>query len=209
MRSSRPVPVFACLALLCVGVACGSPGAKSEAASPAGSGETLDWNVRPAKRATTGKPARIKYLEYANGNLVELVNDSHTDALDAYSQRVAPSQAYTKVQTDAAVEALLERFEELEGLRKFQAGAAPVYPLKTRAKGLELEQAGSTRSWVIFEATPKAERELFLQCAQDLMALYNMTPAYRAVDQAPAWSRDPNDAPTRPPPKPGGSGSRQ
>lgn len=200
--TSRSIARLGTLAIasLAVLAACSTPRAsRSSSVGEQGSGEPVDWNVRPPPKPVTGHPMRVKYLDFLGGNVFQLVNESHSNALDVYSRKVPKSQAYTKVQSDEVVKALIERFDEQGVTKRLQPGLAPFYPTGTRAGALEIEGEKGPSFWLILDKSPQAERAAFTKSAKDFVDLYNATESWQAVDGAPEWQDAANESARRQP----------
>jgi hypothetical protein len=190
----RPNPLdvsLAFLALVLFAGACSTPRSGSSAqTSPATADANgpVDWNVTPPPRHVTGKPVRVKYVAYARGQNCEIVNESHTNPHEHYSKKVSLAQAYTKIQSDEVVQALLERLDDQGMKGRLQPGRAPELAVGSKAQALEVETDAGVRSWLVQEKSPQAERVAFLKCVKDFVELYNATNQMQAVDYLPEWT---------------------
>lgn len=200
--TSRSIAVLGTLVLatLVAFSSCSTPRTTKTTAA-AEPGAPVDWNVKPPPKKVTGHPMRVKYLDFVSGHVFELVNESHSNPLDVYSKKVPKAQAYTKVQTDEVVQALMDRFDE-QGVKKhLQPGLAPFYPAGTRAGALEIEGEKGPSYWLILDKSPQAERTAFQTSAKDFVALYNATESWQAVEGAPEWQDAANESARRQPSK--------
>lgn len=183
---------------------CGAPGARSSTANaPAADAQPLDWNVHGPAKKLSGHPVRVRYVAYLSQQNLEIVNESHSDPHELYSQKRSLHAVQPKVQSDEVVEALLERFTELGVMKHALPGAAPAAPPSRAAQALELETEAGVRSWVVLETSPEAERKQFRDCVKDFVDLYNATVQYQSVDEAPEWRGASGTQTVRPPPRPG------
>jgi hypothetical protein len=203
-RTSRSLAVLAVFlaAASILAAGCSTPRSASASSSTAqASGEPVDWNVRPPPKHVTGHPMRVKYVDFFRGNTFQLVNESHTNALDLYSKKVPKTQAFTKVQTDEVVQALLDRLEDQGATKRLQPGLAPSYPLGTRAGALEIEGEKGPSFWLILDKTSIDERAAFNKSAKDFVDLYNATESWQAVQGTPEWIDAANESARRQAPR--------
>src|SRR5689334_2556273 len=109
----------AALLFLSLAAACGSPRAGSQASSDpkdprANRSEAVsdeDWNQGKPQRPH-GEPQAVRFTDFRSNRRLALVNESHTDPTEQYSQRRKVEDSMTKVGHDEVVAALIERFEE-------------------------------------------------------------------------------------------------
>ena len=166
---ARFVLVLCSLGLLVLASACASEG-----------------GGRPAK---TGKPMRVRYLAYASGQKLELVNDSHTDRTEMYSSTKKLDEAFVKVATDEVLDETLANFAKSGYFQSAVPGSAPLAAAPGISQALEVEKDGTTTFWAIPKTAPEADRRRFLECAQLFAYVYNNTYGLQSVERAPDWDK--------------------
>ncbi|MBK7874625.1 MAG: hypothetical protein IPJ77_02560 [Planctomycetes bacterium] len=199
------------LPLLLLAGACSTPrgsSASSSSAASDASDERVDWNVKPPQHAVTGHPVRVTYLAFASGRKFELVNESHTNPHEYYSQKVPIEQAYRKIQSDEVVQALLDRLKEQGALDQARAGAAQSFPAGSKAQALEIQMDGGVRHWLVTDQSPADERTRFLKSANDFVQLWNATIQMQAVDSPPEWNGTSQGKPASKPKRPGSTAGK-
>lgn len=169
--SARSLLTLLGLCLVLLASACSSSGGPS-----AGTG-----------RAKSGNPLRLRYLAYASGQRLELVNDSHTDRTEMYSSTKKLDEAFVKVATDEVLDETLANFEHNGYFEHAQPGSAPLAPEAGISQALEVEKDGRTTFWAIQKTASDADRKRFLECAQLFAFVYNNTYQLQAVERAPDW----------------------
>lgn len=173
--------------------ACSSPksaakdeGSKDPRANRAEPISDEDWNKLKAERPH-GEPQAVRFTDFRSNLRLALVNESHTDPGDQYSQRRKASEATTKIGHDEVVAALVERFEEQGFFKTAQAGPAPAAAAGTWTMTLEVERKGGLFHMALAPASSAKEREVFGKCRTDFVTLYSNILGLQAVDKAPDW----------------------
>lgn len=138
-------------------------------------------------RVKTGQPMRVKYLAYLSGQKLELVNDSHSDRTETYSQTKKLEDAATKVATDEVLDELLKKYAENGFFERAAVGTAPSAAQKGVSQALEVESEGKTRWWGFSSALVDADKQRFKECASLFVYIYNNTYQLQSVDHAPDW----------------------
>jgi hypothetical protein len=169
-RESRFVPIAltAAFAALLFG-ACGSPSAKD------------------APHEKTGRPQRVKLVDYVSHANLELVNESHSDRSQTYSNTVALANATRKVTTDEVLDEVIDQYRTNGFFEHAAPGSAPTDAPANVGKAIEVEDGGKTVTWMVLKTAPKEDRELFSRCTALFGTVYNNTYQLQSVDHAPDW----------------------
>jgi hypothetical protein len=155
--------------------ACSSPNAK------ASNGAANDG----AAPKGSGTPTQVRYVIYASGQRLGLVNESHSNRAEHYSETKKLSEAGTKVTSDEVLEAVVEYFDE-QGLFKTAAsGVAPATSVNGISQALEVSIGGSVRHVTIGRGTAVDDHQRFLICAKAFADVYNATYGLQSVDRSP------------------------
>ena len=181
----RPFHVRAVHALVCTVLAVSGWSCASDASSAAKSG------------AGHAQPIRIRYLAYASGQNLELVNAAHTDATELYSTTRSLADAGRKVSTDEVMDEVLKLFRDRGFYDKAEAGAAPSSGAGTWSQSHEVETPGELVHMSLHKASTADDRKLFFECAQAFVAIYNNTYQLQSVDRAPEWRASPPRNPSK------------
>jgi hypothetical protein len=127
---------------------------------------------------------RVLVLSYRSQQRFELVNESHTDRVELYSEKRA--SAATKVQTDEVLDALLEHMREQGFFRFAEESPAPQAGGASITRAIELESPEGTWSFVVGPGSPEEQRLAFDRCFAAFLDLYNATYQLQSVD--PGWT---------------------
>ncbi len=197
MRSAR----LLLAALLGIAAACSGPGSNKapslkspERAEPV---SDEDWNAAKAPRPR-GEPLGFRFVDFRSERRLGLLNESHTDPAEFYSQRKKLEESMTKVGHDDVVGALLERFEEHGWFKLAQPGPMPAAGAGVWTMALELERKGVTTHMALGAGSSAKEREVFGACRNDFVLLYSNVLGLQSVERAPEWQ---TQKPTGIPPK--------
>ncbi|MDZ4772950.1 MAG: hypothetical protein SGI72_07420 [Planctomycetota bacterium] len=164
-----------CALGLCVfALACGSTRSGGDDSAPS----------RPAK---TGVALRVRYLAYASGQKLELVNDSHSDRTEVYSSTKRLEDAFVKVTPDEVLDETVANFAKNGFFEKATPGSAPLEAAAGVSQALEVEKGGTTSFWAITKTANESDRKRFLECAQLFAFVYNNTYQLQSVERAPDW----------------------
>ncbi len=172
-RHSRFVPIAVMAALLSLSSvmlgACGS---------------TSSSDAKPEK---SGRPQRVRLVDYISRVNLELVNESHSDRSETYSNTVPLANATRKVTTDEVLDEVIEQYRKGGFFEHATAGSAPVEAPANVGKAIEVEDGGKTVTWMVQKSAVKADRELFGRCTSLFGTVYNNTYQLQSVDRAPEW----------------------
>lgn len=145
-----------------------------------------DWNKLHAQRPH-GDPLAVRFTDFRSNRRLALVNQSHTDPSEQYSQRRKAEDAMTKVGHDEVVAALLERFDEHGFFKLAENGPAPTAGAGTWNMVLEVERKDGLRHMALGAASTSAQRECFTLCRTDFVQLYSSILGLQAVEREPDW----------------------
>jgi hypothetical protein len=144
------------------------------------------------------QPRRVAWVDYRSRVLLELVNESHTDRVEQYSQVRSRDEAARKVQTDEVMDELVKVLRDLEFDALARPGPMPRGSDGSNVMGLEFDEAGQVRHVLAWRGMPADERQSFLEMANNFAEIYNATYGLQAVEVAPDESPFENPAgPTR------------
>jgi hypothetical protein len=193
----------AALLLIVLGAGCSSPKAappdsssKDPRANRAEPISDEDWNKLKAERPH-GDPLAVRFTDFRSNRRLALVNQSHTDPSDQYSQRRKADEAMTKVGHDEVVAALVERFEQHGFFKLAEAGPAPAAGAGAWTMALEVERKDGLHHLSLATNSSAKLRDVFTLCRTDFVTLYSDILGLQAVDKAPDWQSQ--QAPVPPP----------
>lgn len=141
----------------------------------------------PASRkpGRTGEPVRVAFIDYRSARRLELVNESHTERLEQYSQ--VRADASRKVQTDEVMAALVE-YLDANGLgERAQVGPAPAVPPSGSglSMAIEVEVGGATSHVPAYRDMAAGDKERVRVLAAAILDTYNATYSLQAVESRP------------------------
>ncbi len=172
-HDSHFVPIVVIAALLsCLSLVLGACGSTSSKAA------------RPEK---SGRPQRVRLIDYISHVNLELVNESHSDRSDTYSNTVPLANATRKVTTDEVLDEVIEQYKKGGFFEHATPGSAPSDGPANVGKAIEVEDGGKTVTWLVQKSAAKADRELFGRCTSLFGTVYNNTYQLQSVDRAPDW----------------------
>jgi hypothetical protein len=134
----------------------------------------------PTDEDFVGPPTQVRWFIYKTGQTITLVNDSHTNRLELYSE--LREAAGPKVAGDAEMAALVGYMEEQDFDRYAVDGPAPPSGGPDWFQALELEVDGRARHMLLGTASTREQRATFNGCATALMTLWNLTFQSQAID---------------------------
>src|SRR5204862_5535718 len=108
-----------------------------------------------------------RFTDYRSGMHLGLVNESHSDPAEFYSQKKKLEDSLTKVGHDEVVAALVERFEEHGFFKVSQPGPSPASGAGVWTTALDVERKGATSHLTIGPNSSSKEREIFTLCRND------------------------------------------
>ncbi len=189
--------------LLGLAPACSSPKSSAQDASAKDPRATRaepisdeDWNhLRPER--PHGEAQSVRFTDFRSNRRLSLVNESHTDPSEQYSQRRKAEDAMTKVGHDEVVAALLERFEEHGFFKIAEAGPAPTAGAGSWNMTLEVERKDGLHHMALGASSSNAQRETFALCRADFVQLYSSILGLQAVERVPDWKSGTPIPPTK------------
>lgn len=128
----------------------------------------------------TGLPQRVAYLDYRNGLVFELVNESHTDRVEQYS--ALRQDASRKVQSDEVVSGLIEALRAQGFRRMARSGAAPRGASAPAMMAVEIDDGGGVEHVLGLKGMPADDRRTVLALGQSVLEIYNATYSLQAVE---------------------------
>lgn len=131
---------------------------------------------------------RVRFLDYASGQKLELVNDSHSDRTQVYSSTKKLEDAFVKVTPDEVLDETIANFEKSGFFERAVPGSAPLEGAPGVSRALEVERGGKTHFWAIAKSAADAERKRFSECTTLFTFVYNNTYQLQSVERAPDWS---------------------
>lgn len=156
-----------------------------------------EWQAaRPAR--PQGDAVEARYLDYRNGRNLTLVNESHTDAGDLYSERRKLDQSLTKVGRNEILDALEERLREQNFFKYARSGPAPTQGGGRYTTALEFRRADRVYHLVSTGGGGEAERKSYISCVNDFIQLYTSILQLQSVDGAPGWENQSYAKPVKP-----------
>lgn len=132
--------------------------------------------------AAVGVPARVRVVSYRSGQAFELVNESHSDRVELYSQK--RGSAETKVQTDEVLDELLVQMRRSGFFDLAEPGAAPAAGGAALTRAIEVETPQGSWHLVIGAGTDADTLKVFEPCFAGFLDLYNRTYQLQSVDPA-------------------------
>lgn len=142
------------LLIVCLSAAaCGSPGSS-------------DYS----KADITGIPMTIKYVDYRNNIVCRLVNDSHSDRLETYSEE--RNDAGTKVASDEIVAVTIERMLEQKFETNSLRGLAPIRSTEYTS-ALEIDDPAGVRYIALTPQSTVPEFNIMQECRTTFLAVYS------------------------------------
>lgn len=180
----------ALLLLLAFVPACTSPNQKAaEPKDPRARAEPIsdeEWQAARPPRPQ-GEPVEARYLDYRTTRHLVLVNESHTDPGELYSQKRSMEQSLTKVGSDEILDALRERWTNQGFFKLAQRGPAPLSGGGRYTTALEFTRAGESWHLLSSGSGDAKARSVYVSCVSDFVQLYTSILQLQSVDNAPAW----------------------
>jgi hypothetical protein len=128
---------------------------------------------------------RIRFVDWRSNQNLALVDQSHTDRAELYSEKRALDEAGTKVTTDEVLEETLKFFRE-EGFFD-HAAPGPARAGGGSAQALEVETPDGVMHLDLGRTTPAEVGKVFRTCRDNFAALYNNVYQLQSVDRDPNW----------------------
>jgi len=163
---SKALFVFAALPLLVL-AACAGPRSGRYSSSSASNYISPDG------------PIRVTFRDYRSGLVMNLLNESHSDPVEYYSQ--PRNDASTKIQNDEIIDALIEVFEAKGFERMKFDGPAPQHG-GGASRALAIEKHGRIQHIVFRQEDARANRLAFNDCAAAFLEINNLTYGAQTVE---------------------------
>ncbi len=130
-----------------------------------------------------GTPGRVTLRDYRSHNELTLVNEAHTDPLEAYTEK--RSNASTKVTSNEVFGAMLEYFDDEGWTNISRSGRAPIVGTGSMRWALEIESpTGDVKHVAISLETPKNQMEPAIECKLGFMQIFDITQQSQAVENS-------------------------
>jgi hypothetical protein len=126
-----------------------------------------------------GAPGRVTYVQYGDRTRMTLVNEAHTDPVEAYTERRA--DASTKVTSNEVFAAMLGYFGEQGWSGLARSGFAPLSADGVRW-ALEVETETGVQHLAFTLDTPQDRMKAALECKQAFLEIFNLTQQSQAID---------------------------
>jgi hypothetical protein len=130
----------------------------------------------------SGHPTRLTFVDYRSGQAFELVNESHTDRLEQYSE--LRSNAARKVLDDGTMERLVEFLED-QGFETRSRPGSTVPPSQVRDGALqwalELDRGDGVRHVAAVPGMSDDDKRGLLTLGKAFLDTYNATFSMQAV----------------------------
>jgi len=133
------------------------------------------------------KAVELRYRAVTQNLSFGLVNESHSNRADLYSERQPLDRATTKVSPDEVVDAIVDYFREQGFFEIAVRGAAPANVSQGASQMLEVALPDGQFHAVLRKGVTKEYATTFQTCAKGLLDVYNSTMQLQAVDDAPDW----------------------
>lgn len=129
---------------------------------------------------SNGPPTIISLIQPLQGQRLELVNASHTDPVELYSQ--TRERANRKVATDEILEALIEKFDSEEFQTYSAAGGIPEGAVNERGTAIVVDIAGQRRALWGNTRTPERKLRALNKCIAAFVQVYSNIYALQKKD---------------------------
>ena len=133
------------------------------------------------------RPLRVRFVDWRSGQNLVLVDQSHSDPAELYSEKRSLEDAVTKVTTDEVLEETIEYFRGQGFFDRAQNGPAVGGGGGASAQSLEVETPESTVHMNLGAATNAADGKVFRACRDAFAQLYNSVFQLQSVDRIPEW----------------------
>jgi hypothetical protein len=144
----------------------------------------------PSKSADSpksGHAQRVRLVDYVSHANLELVNESHSDRTQTYSNTVPLESATRKVAADEVIDEVIVQYKKGGFFERAAPGSAPEVAPSGVGKAIEVEEDGRTMTWMVQKTASKEDRELFARCTSLFVTVYTNTYQLQSVDRAPDW----------------------
>ena len=132
------------------------------------------------------KAARVSFVDFRLGTVLTIVNESHTDRLEFYSQERTDTS--TKVASDEVLGALIEYIDE-QGFGKFARGGPAPSQSDDWTQSIEVSDGDGARHMLVRSGVTADQASTFRGSRDAFISIYNN------VYQAQAIQVDPGEQP--------------
>jgi len=126
-----------------------------------------------------GPPTRVRYVDFRSGQMLELVNESHSNRVELYSQE--RNTAGTKVTTDEVIDELMKLFDK-EGFDKNALPGGVPFAGEGYSSALEVEVGGLTRHLAMHVGATPAQQATYAQCKTAFVGIYTNVYSLQTVN---------------------------
>lgn len=127
-----------------------------------------------------GPPTEMRWFLYKSGQTISLVNESHTDRLELYSE--VREKAGPKVVSDDVMDGLVEYFEKQGFDEHAKDGPAPATGSPQLTQALEVRADDHVSHMLLGPGSTEEERQSFQECSSAFMEVWNLTYQAQAVE---------------------------
>lgn len=117
-----------------------------------------------------GSAAQVRFFEYRSAHTMTVVNESHTDRVQLYSEK--RDEASTKVARDEVMEALIERVRKVGFANYAEEGPAPATSSQW-SQGIEVKTDKGTHHMLVGPGVDRGAANAFRQSREAFLGIYN------------------------------------
>lgn len=147
----------------------------------ASEGSRAEETKAPTQTDAT-KAVELRYRALAKNVTFGLVNESHSNRTELYSERQSVERATTKVSPDEVVDEIVKFFREQGYFDIAVRGAAPATPAANVSQLLEVTLPDGKYHAALKKGVTTEYATTFQTCAKALLDVYNSTMQLQAVD---------------------------
>jgi len=144
-------------------------------------------DVKAPTQPDAKKAVELRYRAVAQNLSFGLVNESHSNRAELYSERQPLDRATTKVSPDEVVDEIVAYFREQGFFEIAARGAAPANASQGASQMLEVALPDGQFHAALRKGVTKEYATTFQTCAKALLDVYNSTMQLQAVDDTPDW----------------------
>ena len=131
---------------------------------------------------SAGTPGRVTYLQYGDATRMTLVNEAHTDPVEAYTER--RSDASTKVTSNEVFSAMVDYFETEGWNSVARSGRAPLASAEGIRWAIEAETSRGIEHVAFTRDMPRDSMQAALTCKRAFLDIFNMTMQNQAIENS-------------------------
>jgi len=155
-------------------------------ASCASEGSRAEESKVPTQQDAS-KAVELRYRALAKNVSFGLVNESHSNRTELYSERQPIDRATTKVSPDEVVDAIVDYFREQGFFDIAVRGAPPANVAQNASQLLEVALPDGLYHAALRKGVTKEYATTFQTCSKALLDVYNSTMQLQAVEETPDW----------------------